>query len=250
MIIYLLIGGLLVPSFGSFGYYFMLDVVGISKFTYSMLTVLGFVTLLVGTQLFNKWFKDKEYRNLIMMDALITIVIAPLTFIFVLRLNVEWGGPPDMFLIIFTDTIAEIVGQCFVFLPMSVIMTKICPKHIEATSFALLAGVSNFRGTIRGWTGAWINEQWVGVTEEDLSRYWVLVTIGFACSFLPLAFIWLIPTRAGIEELQKNMDLAEEEANKKKDDDAVTEDSEQKSSSRGTVDGSLEMGDLDHSLAA
>jgi len=49
LIIYLLVSGFLVPSFGSFGYFFMLDVVGISKFAYSMLTVLSFGCLLVGT---------------------------------------------------------------------------------------------------------------------------------------------------------------------------------------------------------
>ena len=49
MIIYLIVKGALVPSFSSFGYYFMLDVAGISKFAYSMLSVLGFCCLLVGT---------------------------------------------------------------------------------------------------------------------------------------------------------------------------------------------------------
>lgn len=138
------------------------------------------------------------------MDVFISIFMAPLTFMLVLRLNVDWGIP-DMALIIFTDTVSEIVSQCFVFLPMSVIMAKICPKRIEATSYALLAGVSNFRGTLRSWIGSWVNDKWVGVTESDLSKYWVLVTIGFACSFLPLIFLWLIPTRKQIEELQDAM---------------------------------------------
>ena len=148
MLLYLIIGGFLVPSFGSFGYYFMLDVVKISKFTYSMLTVLGFFCLFIGTMIYKKWFKDKEFKGLIMCDALISILMAPLSFIFVLRLNVQWGIP-DLVLIIFTDTVSEIVSQCFVFLPMSVVYAKICPKRIEATSFALLSSISNFRGTIR-----------------------------------------------------------------------------------------------------
>ena len=204
MILYLIIGGFLVPSFGSFGYYFMLDVVKISKFTYSMLTVLGFFCLFVGTLIYKRFFMEKEYKNLIMMDALISIMLAPLSFIFILRINLEWGIP-DMFLIIFTDTVSEIISQCFVFLPMSVVYAKICPKRIEATSFALLASVSNFRGTIRSWIGAFINKQWVGVTHNDLSKYWILVTIGFACSFLPLLFLWLIPSRKEIDELQESM---------------------------------------------
>ena len=197
-----MIGGFLVPSFGSFGYYFMLDVVKISKFTYSMLTVLGFFCLFIGTMIYKRWFKDREYKGLIMMDALISILLAPLSFIFVLRLNLEWGIP-DMYLIIFTDVVSEIISQCFVFLPMSVVYAKICPKRIEATSFALLASVSNLRGTIRSWIGAYINKQWVGVSHTDLSKYWVLVTIGFACSFLPLFFLWLIPSRKEIDDLQE-----------------------------------------------
>ena len=56
MLLYLIIGGFLVPSFGSFGYYFMLDVVKISKFTYSMLTVLGFFCLFIGTMIYKKYF--------------------------------------------------------------------------------------------------------------------------------------------------------------------------------------------------
>mmetsp|Transcript_46822 Transcript_46822/g.61965 ORF Transcript_46822/g.61965 Transcript_46822/m.61965 type:complete len:94 (-) Transcript_46822:328-609(-) len=88
---------------------------------------------------------------------------------------------------------------------MSVVYAKICPKRIEATSFALLSSVSNFRGTIRSWLGAFINQQWVGVTVKDLNNYWVLVTISFCCSFLPLLFLWLIPTRDEINKLQGDM---------------------------------------------
>lgn len=98
-------------------------------------------------------------------------MFAPLQFIFVLRWNLAWGVS-DMFFVVFMDVVDEIISQCFIFLPMSVIFAKITPKHIEATSFALLASISNFRSTFRGWTGAYINDAFVGVTTEDLSNYW------------------------------------------------------------------------------
>ena len=200
VIMYLSLYGLVVPSFSSFGYFFMLDVVELSKFTYSMLTVLGFFCLLIGSALYTKYFKEKEFRTLIVMEMVIGLIFAPFAYLFVLRLNVQYGIP-DLALIIFTDTVQDIVSQCFVFLPMAVMFAKITPKRIEATSFALLAGVSNFRATIRGWTGSWINDQFVGVTRDDLTNYWVLVTIGFVCSFIPLLFLRLIPTRKQIETL-------------------------------------------------
>ena len=98
---------------------------------------------------------------------------------------------------------------------MSVIMSKITPKRIEATSFALLAGISNFRGTIRGTIGTWTNDTFVGVSKEDLSNYHVLVIISFVCSFLPLFFIWLIPTKKEIDILQASMNEESDESQPK-----------------------------------
>ena len=167
VILYLILTGIVVPSFSTFGYFFMLDVVELSKFTYSMLTVLGFFCLLIGSALYTKYFKEKEFRNLIIMEMVIGVIFAPFSYMFILRLNVQYGIP-DLALIIFTDVVQDIVSQCFVFLPMAVMFAKITPKRIEATSFALLAGVSNFRATIRGWTGSYINEWFVGVTRDDL----------------------------------------------------------------------------------
>ena len=74
-----------------------------------MLTVLGYGCLLIGTQIFNKYFKESEYKTLIMWESLLTMIMAPLNFIFVFRINLQWGIP-DMLLIIFTDTISEIIG--------------------------------------------------------------------------------------------------------------------------------------------
>ena len=130
-----------------------------------------------------------------MWDALLTIMMAPLTFIFVLRLNVGWGIP-DLFMIVFSEVVGDILSSCFIFLPMNSIMGRICPKHIEATTFALLASTSNFRHYTRSTIGSYINENYVGVTEKDLSKYYILVTISTVCSLLPLLLIKLIPTRA------------------------------------------------------
>lgn len=84
-------------------------------------------------------------------------------------------------------------------------LSKITPKGIEGTTFALLAGISNFRGTVRGWTGSWINDKFVGVTRDDLTDYWILATIAFVGSFIPLLFIRLVPTRNQIESIQEAM---------------------------------------------
>ena len=150
--------------------------------------------------MYNKYFVDYEYRRMMVIDALITILFAPIQFIFVLRLNLQWGIP-DGFFVVFLDIIDEIVSQCFIYMPMCVIYAKITPQNIEATSFALLAGVSNFKISFRSWMGSWLNDAFVGVTKDDLSNYWQLILMNFVGSFLPLFFLWLIPTKEEINRL-------------------------------------------------
>lgn len=52
-----------IPSFGTFGYYFMLDVVKLSKFTIALLNVLGYVSLMLGSALFNSVFNKKRIQH-------------------------------------------------------------------------------------------------------------------------------------------------------------------------------------------
>ena len=51
-VLYILLGGLLVPTFYTFGYYFYLNVVGLSKFMYAMLTVIAYICLLIGSRIY------------------------------------------------------------------------------------------------------------------------------------------------------------------------------------------------------
>ena len=49
VILYILVNAVAVPTFTTFSYYFLLDEVGLSKFNYSLLTVLGYFCLLIGS---------------------------------------------------------------------------------------------------------------------------------------------------------------------------------------------------------
>ena len=50
--------------------------------------------------------------------------------------------------------------------------------------------------------GTKINEWFVGVTSEDLSKYKILVLISFITSFIPFTYLWMIPLKEDIKKLQ------------------------------------------------
>lgn len=151
------------PSFGTFGYYFMLDVVKISKFTIAMLSVIGYICLMIGSSIYHKCFSKREFRQLMVYNTIIGLLFAPLNMLFVLRKNEQYGLP-DMFVILFTDVVFDTLSQCMVFLPLMVLFAKITPKRIEATCFAFLTGTCNMTSSLRGLVGSYVNRRYVGVT--------------------------------------------------------------------------------------
>lgn len=146
----------MVPNFGGFDYYFMLDVVGITQFQYSMISVLHYFCMFIGSFLFKRWLKDFEVRTLTIVEVFMGLLCAPFTMLFVTRQNLIYGIS-DGFIIIFTDIIGDIFSMCLVVLPICVLFAKITPRHIEATCFAMLAGLYNFKNSIRSLIGTSIN---------------------------------------------------------------------------------------------
>jgi Na+/melibiose symporter-like transporter len=62
---FFLLTGLTVPTFSDINYYFVLNVVKFSKFTVSMLSIVGYISLLGGVIMYNKWLKQWEIRTLL-----------------------------------------------------------------------------------------------------------------------------------------------------------------------------------------
>ena len=111
---------------------------------------------------------------------LLNLCIAPVNFLLISRKNLDWGIP-DLCLIIGEDSVAGIFLQCFHDLPISVLIAKLCPKRIEATGYAVVAGAYNISFTMKQLLGTLINDSFVGVTKDDITNYWVLIMISTLC---------------------------------------------------------------------
>merc|ERR1719230_1375902 len=70
------------------------------------------------------------------------------------RLNVHWGIPDTAF-VLGASVLQTIVGQ-WMWMPGVVIMSQLCPKGMEATMYALLAGCHNLGNTIASNCGAYV----------------------------------------------------------------------------------------------
>mmetsp|Transcript_11560 Transcript_11560/g.15631 ORF Transcript_11560/g.15631 Transcript_11560/m.15631 type:complete len:133 (+) Transcript_11560:1358-1756(+) len=115
-----------------------------------------------------------------------------------------------------------------------VLFAKMIPSNIESSMFAMLTGLMNLsNGFTSKMLGNFIN-MFVGVHENNLEDLWILYSVQAACSLLPLAFIWLVPSKDKVENIQKAIEfietsetVGEEEAVAKKADGAPEPDADQ-----------------------
>ena len=199
-ILFFVLSGLFVPSFGDIAYYFAINVVEFNKATISLLTLVGYIGLLAGTILHNKYLKEKEIRTLLKYSIYISFIGSLFNLMFVTRVNVAMGVN-DLFFIVFTSIVTDTLGLAFSNMPSLVLFAKATPKHVEATVFAVFTGLFNLsNGLLSPNMGILINKLFVGVTLDNLSKFYQLVIIQLVLVLTPLLIIGLIPLKAEIVE--------------------------------------------------
>jgi len=187
-----------------FMYYFQTEVAGFSQFTFALIGVVGSCCLFVAVFLYRLFFSRHETRSLILMALIIEVAAGVFSLLFVLRVNLLLGIP-DIWFVFLTSTTTSAFIEAFTMLPPLVLFAKLVPKKVEATVFAfattIAQGVSRFGGKA---TGLLVN-RFVGVTRDNLDRFWILLVIQIAMNFIPMTFLCLIPTQEEVAEVQTAM---------------------------------------------
>jgi len=135
------------PSFSEFSYFFLLNVIGISKLMFSMLVLIGQCCHILGALIYKAFCRNVDTRTMVLISFICSIVSAFLNFCFAKRWNLAWGIP-DMVFLLFTDVVFAIISVLLYTLPIMALFAQITPKKIEGTTYAFLTGTMNFGSTV------------------------------------------------------------------------------------------------------
>ncbi|CDW84495.1 UNKNOWN [Stylonychia lemnae] len=199
-LVYIMLTGVLVPKYNDVSYYFQLTALNFSKMTYSMLTFVSYVSMLLGTMIYNRYFQEWEFRNLFQLCQLGFLFCSLCKLTLIMRLNL--GIIDDLAFVFFTNIIQDTMNLALNFLPSVVLFTKITPFNIEATLFATLSGIQSFAQNVGGPLFGSILCKYFGVTNENFDKYHVLVMIQIGAIILSFLFIWFVPTKKEIQKAQ------------------------------------------------
>ena len=163
---------------------------------------------LAGIFLFQRYLKTVPFRKILGWSTVIAAVLGMTTLLLVTHTN-RALGIDDRWFSLGDSLILTVVGQ-ITWMPVLVLSARLCPKGVEATLFALLMSIWNLSGLLSHELGA-ILTSWLGVTENNFDRLWLLVIITNLSTLLPLPFLGWLPA-SDPKQKQSSNDFAPSEA--------------------------------------
>mmetsp|Transcript_41375 Transcript_41375/g.115018 ORF Transcript_41375/g.115018 Transcript_41375/m.115018 type:complete len:556 (-) Transcript_41375:219-1886(-) len=165
-----------------------------SEFFYnSVMGTLGSVCSLVGIFCYQRYMSTWKYRNLIIATNIMVSLLHLVDVMMFARINVKIGIPDHAF-VLGGSMLQSVIGQ-WQWMPQVVILSYLCPKGMEATMYALLAGCHNMGNTIASNAGALLLRE-LGVQprgEPGESRQFELLWVAATVStILPLVAILVL----------------------------------------------------------
>ena len=158
---------------------------------------------------YEAYLKDLEVRKVLYWSTIFSVISSVSQYAFAIRFNLLIGIN-DIVFILLTDTMFGVISLAMNTLPTLALFAKITPTKIEGTVFAFLTGTTNLANSVLSpMVGVWLNEKFVGVTADDLSKYKDLCLIGIISSVLGFLILPLIPLKSDIVYWQEKREEKE-----------------------------------------
>lgn len=178
------------PTADSAFFYFTTNELGFEPEFLGRVRLVTSIASLVGIFLFQRFLKNIPFRQLMGWTTVISAVLGMSILILVTHAN-RALGIDDHWFSLGDSLILTVMGQ-IAFMPILVLSARLCPEGVEATLFALLMSIFNLAGLLSHELGALLTH-FLGITESNFDKLWLLVVITNVSSLLPLPFLGWLP---------------------------------------------------------
>jgi len=167
--------------------------------------ILGAFIAFISVILYQKYMSKWKFRNVLIFTSILAGLGGLSDLLIVLRVNIAMGISDKIFYI-FGEAILENAVLTLFWIPSSAIISKSCPPNMESTTFAFLAGISNFGGMISSMLGAVIFKT-AGIKTThghcNFESLWWLILVFHVCTRLAggIGASFLIPNKGQTESL-------------------------------------------------
>jgi folate/biopterin transporter len=179
------------PTADSAFFFFTTNELGFQPEFLGRVRLVTSIASLLGVWLFQRFFRTLPFRTLFGWTTIVSTLLGMTMLLLVTHTN-RAIGIDDYWFSLGDSLILTVMGQ-IAYMPILVLAARLCPPGVEATLFALLMSVTNLAGLLSYEFGALLTH-WLGVTETNFDRLWLLVLITNLSTLLPLPFLGWLPS--------------------------------------------------------
>ena len=184
------------PTSGGAFNYFLIDELQFKPEFFGRLALISHVSGIAGVLFFRKVLIAMSLRKLFFWIMVASVVLSLPALGLVYGWYAWLGVSPQVFAM--ADTLVTGPLSEIGFLPLLVLVARICPKGIEATMFAVLASLMNIGLAVSDLGGGWLAHTFdIRQAADPLGANYVhldkVLWIAILSSFLPLPFLRFLP---------------------------------------------------------
>jgi folate/biopterin transporter len=178
------------PSADSAFFFFTTNELGFEPEFLGRVRLVTSLASLLGVWLFQRFLKSVSFRAILGWSIVISTILGMTSLLLVTHTNRDLGID-DRWFSLGDSLVLSVMGQ-IAFLPVLVLSARLCPPGVEASLFALLMSILNLSNLLSQELGALLTH-WLGVTETNFDKLWLLVLITNISTLLPLPFVKWLP---------------------------------------------------------
>lgn len=150
----------------------------------------GAIGSLLGVLLYQNVFRNYPFRSVLFWTQLLFGASSLLDLALVLRLNLKFGVP-DYIFVVMDEAVSKMIAR-LKWMPLLVLSSKLCPSGIEGTFFALLMSIDHVGMLSSSWAGSLLLHA-LNVTRTEFDNLWVAILIRSFARLFPIALLFLVP---------------------------------------------------------
>lgn len=179
-----------IPNISTVMFYYQTEVLHLEASFLGTARVIGWFSLMLGTYIYNRYFKHKKLRNILMFAHVGLAIISVLDILLVSRLHVQYGIA-DKYMVLWGSALADAINQ-FKMMPFLILSGQLCPPGIEGTLFALFMSINNLGSTLGSFLGAALASA-LNISSAQFDNLAFGLGVQLFGTLLPIGFLFLIP---------------------------------------------------------
>lgn len=182
-----------VPNLSTVMFYYQTEFLNLEPSFLGTARVVGWIGLMFGTFIYNRYLKNIKLRKILMCAHVGLAFLSLLDVALVSRYHVAFGIS-DKFMVLCGSALADAINQ-LKFMPFLILSGLLCPPGIEGTLFALFMSINNLGSTVGSFVGAGLASV-LNISSGSFDNLLLGIAIQVLCTFIPVAFLFLIPKEA------------------------------------------------------